>query len=283
MVLATSFEAALITSTSRALAWRIAEPHFAKSYSRSRSRDQSDAVGVGVTAVAGIMFGQRLSRRSRNTPRAVQSENNMFVPGNATVALEVLGGSATKSAKGVDNLSLVFVHGSYHAAWCYDQFFLDFFREKGFNAYALSLRGQGKGTMKETKPVAGTLEEHAADVASFVADLERQGQRVVLLGHSFGGLITLQAAENLKNLAGLILLCSVPPSGNVGIILRSLFRSPLQAFRITWGFISRSFESDADLCREARATSRYQSCEVHKKQHMTWKSRFYSGYAPALT
>eukprot|EP00438_Fugacium_kawagutii_P010633 Skav234431 [mRNA] locus=scaffold3409:35695:36234:+ [translate_table: standard] len=177
----------------------------------------------------------------------------MFVPDNATIALEVRGGSATKSAKGVDKLSLVFVHGSYHAAWCYDQFFLEFFRKKGFNAYALSLRGQGKGTM-ETKAVAGTLEEHAADVASFVAHLERQGERVVLLGHSFGGLITLQAAENLEKLAGLILLCSVPPSGNVGIILRSLFRSPLQAFRITWGFISRSFESDADLCREARAT-----------------------------
>lgn len=187
-------------------------------------------------------------RRTAGNLRAVSSADGLFtLPDNAKVALEILGGAAKA---GTSKVTLVCVHGSYHAAWCYDQFFLDFFREKGFNAYAVSLRGQGEGKVEEQKGVAGTLEEHAADVASFVADLEGQGQHVVLLGHSFGGLITLQAAANLQNLAGLVLLCSVPPSGNAGIILRSLFRAPLQAFRITWGFISRSFERDADLCQE---------------------------------
>ena len=199
-----------------------------------------------MTGVA-TLVGSRSPRRSRQSLKV--SPKNVFVP-NAEVELEVLGGSAT-SETGASNLSIVCIHGSYHAAWCFDQFFLDFFREKGFNAYALSLRGQGSGKTSEKKPVAGTLEEHAADVAAFVEQLEGQGQQVILLGHSFGGLITLQAAANLERLAGLILLCSVPPSGNVGIILRSLFRAPLQAFRITWGFISRSFESDAGLCQEA--------------------------------
>lgn len=212
---------------------------------------------VAMTAIATIMVGRRFASsasnrftgRLRNVLHAVPPQN-LFVPDNAEadVELEVLGGAATAGKP--CNVSLVCIHGSYHAAWCYDRYFLAFFREKGFNAYALSLRGQGNGKKNEKKPVAGTLEEHAADVASFVAHLEGQGQQVILLGHSFGGLITLQAAAALKNLAGLILLCSVPPSGNVGIILRSLFRAPLQAFRITWGFISRSFESDADLCRE---------------------------------
>lgn len=210
--------------------------------------------GVAMTAIAtmvGHRFASRFTGRLRNLLHAIPPQN-LFVPNNAEAAeveLEVLGGAATHAGKPC-NVSLVCIHGSYHAAWCYDRYFLDFFREKGFNAYALSLRGQGNGKINEKKPVAGTLEEHAADVASFVAHLEGQGQKVILLGHSFGGLITLQAAADLKNLAGLILLCSVPPSGNVGIILRSLFRAPLQAFRITWGFISRSFESDADLCRE---------------------------------
>lgn len=210
-----------------------------------------------MTAIATIMIGRsvasnRFTGRLRKVLQAVPPQN-LFVPNNAEAAeveLEVLGGAATHSGKPCSNVSLVCIHGSYHAAWCYNRYFLDFFREKGFNAYALSLRGQGNGKISEQKPVAGTLEEHAADVASFVEHLEGQGQQVILIGHSFGGLITLQAAADLKNLAGLILLCSVPPSGNVGIILRSLFRAPLQAFRITWGFISRSFESDADLCRE---------------------------------
>ena len=214
------------------------------------------AIATMTSMAVGCRFTRnRCTGRLRNVLHAVPPQN-LFVPNNAEAAeaaeveLEVLGGAATDAGKPC-NVSLVCIHGSYHAAWCYDRYFLDFFREKGFNAYALSLRGQGNGKTNEKKPVAGTLEEHAADVASFVAHLEGQGQQVILLGHSFGGLITLQAAADLKNLAGLILLCSVPPSGNVGIILRSLFRAPLQAFRITWGFISRSFESDADLCREA--------------------------------
>ena len=197
--------------------------------------------------VAGMVFVRLAMKgfRSRGQVKRAAVGEGLFSP-QKDIALEVLGG---KARKGDSKVSLVCVHGSYHAAWCYESFYLDFFREHGVNAYAISLRGQGAGKMQKQPAVAGTLEEHAADVASFVRELEKEGQQVVLLGHSFGGLITLRAALDL-DLAGLILLCSVPPSGNVGIILRSLFRAPLQAFRITWGFISRAFERDAELCQE---------------------------------
>ena len=38
---------------------------------------------------------------------------------------------------------LLFVHGAWHAAWCWDEHFLDFFAGKGYRALALSLRGHG--------------------------------------------------------------------------------------------------------------------------------------------
>lgn len=37
---------------------------------------------------------------------------------------------------------LVFVHGSYHAAWCWAEHWLPFFADSGFDCYAVSLLGQ---------------------------------------------------------------------------------------------------------------------------------------------
>ena len=174
------------------------------------------------------------------------------MPGSPEIELEVLGGQGDGK---VQPVTLLLIHGSYHAAWCYEEHFLSFFRGQGFHTYALSLRGQGRGKMFPKLPVAGALEEHASDIQAYLHHLrELHGQPVVLLGHSFGGLMVLQAATALKDsgaLAGLILLCAVPPAGNVGIILRSLFKAPLQALRITWGFVARAFERDAELCRQA--------------------------------
>ena len=38
---------------------------------------------------------------------------------------------------------LLFVHGAWHGAWCWDEHFLDFFAAHGYAAHALSLRGHG--------------------------------------------------------------------------------------------------------------------------------------------
>ncbi|GKU97579.1 hypothetical protein SLEP1_g10712 [Rubroshorea leprosula] len=40
------------------------------------------------------------------------------------------------------NQPLVFVHGSYHAAWCWAEHWLPFFSVSGFDCYAISLLGQ---------------------------------------------------------------------------------------------------------------------------------------------
>jgi len=38
--------------------------------------------------------------------------------------------------------ALVFVHGSYHAAWCWAEKWLPFFSQSGYDCYALSLLAQ---------------------------------------------------------------------------------------------------------------------------------------------
>ncbi|KAI5432395.1 uncharacterized protein LOC127128727 [Lathyrus oleraceus] len=168
---------------------------------------------------------------------------------------------------------LVFVHGSYHAAWCWAQHWLPFFSQSGHDCYALSLLGQGESD-EPVDSVAGTLQTHARDVADFI---HRNVQSPpVLLGHSFGGLIVQYYISNLGNdrfkenlypeLIGAVLVCSVPPSGNSGLVWRYLFSKPVAAFKVTYSLAAKGFQSSISLCKETffsdtmedRVVKRYQ-------------------------
>ena len=80
---------------------------------------------------------------------------------------------------------LLFVHGSYHGAWCFRERFLPYFSAAGYDCWAVSLRAQG-GSDRGGLKVAGTLQSHADDLASVVAALPAAP---VVIAHSFGGLL----------------------------------------------------------------------------------------------
>ncbi|XVF71629.1 hypothetical protein PTKIN_Ptkin12aG0054500 [Pterospermum kingtungense] len=154
---------------------------------------------------------------------------------------------------------LVFVHGSYHAAWCWAEHWLPFFSASGFDCYALSLLGQGESDAP-SGTVAGSLQTHAGDVADFIQ--RNLKLPPVLLGHSFGGLIIQYYIANLRNeadsaleasypkLTGAVLVCSVPPSGNSGLVWRYLFSKPVAAFKVTRSLAAKAFQASLPLCRE---------------------------------
>ncbi|KAK4602132.1 hypothetical protein RGQ29_011264 [Quercus rubra] len=158
-----------------------------------------------------------------------------------------------------ENPPLVFVHGSYHAAWCWAEHWLPFFSAFGFDCYALSLLGQGESDAPSGS-VAGTLQTHASDVADFIQ--KKVSLPPVLLGHSFGGLIIQYYIANVKNnqaiemesfypkLTGAALVCSVPPSGNSGLVWRYLFTKPIAAFKVTRSLAAKAFQTSLPLCKE---------------------------------
>jgi pimeloyl-ACP methyl ester carboxylesterase len=117
------------------------------------------------------------------------------------------------------------VHGSYHAAWCWADHWLPFFAARGHDCYAVSLRCQGGSGGEARGGVAGTLASHAADVTSLAAVLPSSP---VLIGHSFGGLVVQEAlsarSPSPPPVAGVVLLCSVPPSGNSAMVRLALLR-----------------------------------------------------------
>ena len=116
---------------------------------------------------------------------------------------------------------LLFVHGAWHGAWCWDEHFLEFFADRGYRAVALSLRGHGHS--QTNKPLRTcSVADYVCDVDSVVDDLP---SRPVLIGHSMGGLVVQKYLETRDAPAG-VLVASTPPRGIFGSWLRGMKRHP---------------------------------------------------------
>ncbi|MFS8016798.1 putative alpha/beta hydrolase-1 [Helianthus anomalus] len=97
------------------------------------------------------------------------------------------------------------------------------------------------------------LQTHAADIADFIKNQTTLSP--VLIGHSFGGLVVQYYLANLEkdssgNLAGAVLICSVPPTGNSGLVWRYLFTKPVAAFKVTMSLALKAFRTSLPLCKE---------------------------------
>jgi len=121
---------------------------------------------------------------------------------------------------------LLFVHGGWHGAWCWDEHFLDFFVDKGYRTVALSLRGHGNSP-------AGKRNYSIADLVADVGSVaETLPSRPVVIGHSMGGFIVQKYLESYAAPAG-VLLATMPSRGIGGWLLRQWKRHPFQMVRAT--------------------------------------------------
>lgn len=132
---------------------------------------------------------------------------------------------------------LLFVHGAWHGAWCWENF-LPYFAEQGYEVHALSFRGHGNSE--------GRSGIRWFSIRDYVADLHRVatglGTAPILIGHSMGGYIVQKYLETHTVPAG-VLLASIPTSGILGMLLRMLRRRPLSTLKAlgllnTWYFVS---------------------------------------------
>lgn len=78
-----------------------------------------------------------------------------------------------------DKKTIVFIHGAWHGAWCWDDW-QQFFNKKGFNAIAVDLRGHGSkgGSYKHAR-----MRDYVSDVERFIDQLDSPP---ILVGHSMG-------------------------------------------------------------------------------------------------
>lgn len=122
---------------------------------------------------------------------------------------------------------LLFVHGTGHAAWCWEENFLPYFAAEGFSAHAVSLRGhggsEGRERLKWTR-----VSDYVADVFQTASELSKPP---VVIGHLLGGLVVAKYLERQDAPAGIL----VAPSPSEGMLWSGLpltFRNPLLFLKI---------------------------------------------------
>jgi pimeloyl-ACP methyl ester carboxylesterase len=140
---------------------------------------------------------------------------------------------------------LLFIHGAWHAAWCWNEHFLSFFADKGYRALAVSLRGHG-GSPTPRRLRDCSFADYVEDVNS-VADSLPRGP--VVIGHSMGGVIVQKYLESHNAPAG-VLMASMPPQGFLRSGLRWIKRHPLHFARMSITGKSLPYVSTPQLARE---------------------------------
>lgn len=117
---------------------------------------------------------------------------------------------------------VLFVHGAWHGAWCWEENFMPYFAERGFDCYAFCMRGHGASACEGFFHFSG-VDHYVADLASVV---EQLGTEPVLIGHSMGGLIVQRYLE-VHRAPAAVLLASVPPRGVMRFVMRVARRHPV--------------------------------------------------------
>lgn len=102
-------------------------------------------------------------------------------------------------------MHFVLVHGAWHGAWCWEHLVGEL-HARHHGVTALDLPGHGEDATPRDEV---NLSAYVERVVRWVRELDRP---VELVGHSMGGAVITQVAEEIPNhLAGLIYLCAFLP------------------------------------------------------------------------
>lgn len=117
--------------------------------------------------------------------------------------------------------TIVLVHGAWHGSWCWSENVIPRFEENGYRCVAVELPGHDR---------VGTSSRLWHTVGAYVSHVEKEIAKIdgpiVLIGHSMGGLVIQRVVEQV-NVAGVVLVASVPLKGAWGIFGRLLRNHPL--------------------------------------------------------
>lgn len=99
----------------------------------------------------------------------------------------------TAANNSTQKTSIVLVHGSWHGAWCWRRV-LPLLRSAGMDSHAVTLTGVGERAHLMDPTI--DLHTHIQDVIGLIEAEELQ--RVVLVGHSYAGVVITGVADRLQ-------------------------------------------------------------------------------------
>jgi pimeloyl-ACP methyl ester carboxylesterase len=117
---------------------------------------------------------------------------------------------------------LLFVHGAWHAAWCWQEHWMPAAAAQGWRTYAVSLRGHGASERPERFDLA-TLRHYQHDVLQAITQLPAPP---VLIGHSMGGAVVQGVLERYRSSPAGVLVASIPPRHGLGVVPSLLRHDP---------------------------------------------------------
>lgn len=112
---------------------------------------------------------------------------------------------------------VLFVHGFTHGAWSFAEHWMEYAADRGFPAYAVSLRGHD-GSSGGQRRRRITIREYVHDVVQAASGLPRQA---ILVGHGLGGLVVARALSRYPARAGVLVAPVVHGWASLGAALRS--------------------------------------------------------------
>jgi pimeloyl-ACP methyl ester carboxylesterase len=141
--------------------------------------------------------------------------------------------------------TFVLVHGAWHGGWCWHRIVARLERA-GHRVLAPDMKGHG---LDRTPPEETTLESLADGIAQVVA---AQEEKVVLIGHSFGGTIITEVGERIPDaIARLVYLAAfVAPNGKSTLDLAADDSESRLAGKLTVAPDGRTATVGAELLRE---------------------------------
>ncbi len=120
---------------------------------------------------------------------------------------------------------LLFVHGAWHGSWCWEEYFIPYFANLGYECYALNFRGHGgSGNPKSLRFT--TIGDYVEDLTEVIKHLEKDP---IVIAHSMGAFV-LQHYLTKNDVKGSVMLTPIPPWG--------VFRTTLKvAMKMPWSFL----------------------------------------------
>jgi pimeloyl-ACP methyl ester carboxylesterase len=144
--------------------------------------------------------------------------------------MEIIEHIIQKPAKRTHKTPLLFQHGAWHGAWCWQQW-MDYFASLGYEVHAISLPAHGKSSFNKKHINFYTFKDYVETLARQVETISPQP---VVIGHSLGGAIVQKYLEN-HQLPGAVLLATFPAIGMLPMTLRLIMRHPLP---MLWGLLT---------------------------------------------
>lgn len=123
---------------------------------------------------------------------------------------------------------ILIIHGMFAASWCFDSW-ARFLCDKGFAVYVIKDLHEGEDLRKVD---FYTYVEKSTKVVEEICAMGKN--KIIILGHSMGGLIAQKIAEMKPQLiAGLVLVASTPPKG-ISMMSFEIFKAMFkQLFSLT--------------------------------------------------